>query len=124
MEEYRAKTAPILPGYEARGIVQRVDGMVSQYLALQASGKSGKQRRNLTTLINSSTAARGLSVSRLQPNSRGEIQVRLENASFDDLMAWLHRMEFGECQPVEIDLDDRLRAIDPRVRSEGCSEYD
>ena len=29
MQEYRAKTAPILPGYEARGIVKRVDGMAS-----------------------------------------------------------------------------------------------
>ncbi|WFL76672.1 adenylate kinase [Altererythrobacter arenosus] len=29
MVEYRAKTAPILPGYEARGIVRRVDGMAS-----------------------------------------------------------------------------------------------
>lgn len=27
MDEYRAKTAPILPFYEARGIVSRVDGM-------------------------------------------------------------------------------------------------
>ncbi|KQT32172.1 adenylate kinase [Sphingomonas sp. Leaf412] len=27
MTEYRAKTAPILPGYEARGLVKRVDGM-------------------------------------------------------------------------------------------------
>lgn len=27
MAEYRAKTAPILPVYEARGLVQRVDGM-------------------------------------------------------------------------------------------------
>ena len=27
MEEYRAKTAPILPIYDARGIVDRVDGM-------------------------------------------------------------------------------------------------
>jgi len=27
MQEYRAKTAPILPGYEERGIVNRVDGM-------------------------------------------------------------------------------------------------
>jgi adenylate kinase len=27
MAEYRAKTAPILPLYEARGIVARVDGM-------------------------------------------------------------------------------------------------
>ncbi len=29
MQEYRAKTAPILPYYEKRGIVQRVDGMAS-----------------------------------------------------------------------------------------------
>ena len=29
MQEYRAKTAPILPGYEARGIVARVDGMAA-----------------------------------------------------------------------------------------------
>ena len=29
MAEYHAKTAPILPGYEARGIVQRVNGMAS-----------------------------------------------------------------------------------------------
>lgn len=29
LAEYRAKTAPILPGYEARGMVVRVDGMAS-----------------------------------------------------------------------------------------------
>jgi adenylate kinase len=29
MEEYRAKTAPILPYYERRGLVSRVDGMAS-----------------------------------------------------------------------------------------------
>ena len=29
MQEYRAKTAPILPGYEERGIVTRIDGMAS-----------------------------------------------------------------------------------------------
>src|SRR3954469_20170677 len=29
MEEYRAKTAPILPFYDARGLVRRVDGMGS-----------------------------------------------------------------------------------------------
>jgi adenylate kinase len=27
MAEYRAKTAPILPIYEGRGLVSRVDGM-------------------------------------------------------------------------------------------------
>jgi adenylate kinase len=29
MAEYRAKTAPILPFYEAGGLVRRVDGMQS-----------------------------------------------------------------------------------------------
>ena len=29
MGEYRAKTAPILPHYEAQGIVRRVDGMAA-----------------------------------------------------------------------------------------------
>ncbi|NVD44092.1 adenylate kinase [Qipengyuania atrilutea] len=29
MQEYRAKTAPILPGYEERGIVTRIDGMAA-----------------------------------------------------------------------------------------------
>ncbi len=33
---------------------------------------------------------------RLQPNSRGEIQVRVENASFDDVLKWLHEMEYGQ----------------------------
>ena len=29
MAEYRAKTAPILPFYEEKGLVRRVDGMAS-----------------------------------------------------------------------------------------------
>ena len=29
MDEYRAKTAPILPFYEAKGLVRHVDGMAS-----------------------------------------------------------------------------------------------
>ena len=36
MQEYRAKTAPILPIYEARGIVRKVDGMGSMAEVNQA----------------------------------------------------------------------------------------
>ncbi|AUW58248.1 adenylate kinase [Sphingobium sp. SCG-1] len=36
MAEYRAKTAPILPIYEARGIVSRVDGMADMALVSAA----------------------------------------------------------------------------------------
>lgn len=76
--------------------LQRVDVMVSQIMTQRNSGAPGRQRRNLTTLINRSTAAMDLQVSRLQPNSRGEIQVRMEGASFDDLLAWLHQVEHRE----------------------------
>jgi len=73
--------------------LQRVDAMVSELTQLRVSG-GNSLRRNLTSLINQSTSNRNLQVSRLQPNSRGELQVRLENASFDDTLAWLYEMEF------------------------------
>jgi len=42
MEEYRAKTAPILPLYEARGLLVRVDGMSSvEKVAEQIDGVLG-----------------------------------------------------------------------------------
>ncbi|RLQ23772.1 type II secretion system protein M [Seongchinamella sediminis] len=76
--------------------LQRVDSLVSQILHLRKSGSDSGARRNLTSLINRSTGEFGLQVNRLQPNSRGEVQVRLENASFDELIAWLHQMEYSE----------------------------
>ena len=78
------------------GTLERVDAMVSEVIKLRDSGVRPGARRNLTTLINRSTARMQLQVSRLQPNSRGEIQVRLESASFDDVLSWLHEMEFRE----------------------------
>jgi type II secretory pathway component PulM len=74
----------------------RVDAMVSELQQLRESGADVGARRNLTSVINQSTGRRKLAVSRLQPNSRGEIQVRLENAAFDDVLAWLHEMEYRE----------------------------
>lgn len=76
--------------------LQRIDVMVSQILALRESGPRSDAPRNLTSLVNRSTAEQGLAVSRLQPNSRGEVQVRLENAPFDALAAWLYHMEYRE----------------------------
>jgi len=39
MAEYRAKTAPILPIYQARGLVQRVDGMADMAVVSAAIAK-------------------------------------------------------------------------------------
>jgi general secretion pathway protein M len=74
----------------------RVDAMVSELMQLRQSGARPGAQRNLTSLINESTSRLQLPVIRLQPNSRGEIQVRVENAAFDDVLRWLHGMEYGE----------------------------
>ena len=76
--------------------LQRVDAMVSEILRLREGGVASTAQRNLTSLVNQSTSRHGLQVSRLQPNSRGDIQVRLENAVFDDLLAWLDDVENRE----------------------------
>jgi general secretion pathway protein M len=74
----------------------RVDEMVSELMELRASGVKTGSNRNLTSVINESTSRLQLPVIRLQPNSRGEIQVRLENAAFDDVLKWLYHMEHTE----------------------------
>jgi len=76
--------------------LQRVDAMVSEIMLLRAGGAAGTTGRNLTAVVNESTGRHSLQVSRLQPNSRGDIQVRLENAAFDDLLAWLDDVENRE----------------------------
>ena len=85
-----------LQNHNVAGTLQRVDAMVSELLHLRDTGVQAGSRRNLTSLINQSTSRMQLQVSRLQPNSRGEIQVRMENAAFDDVLAWLHEMEYRE----------------------------
>jgi len=72
----------------------RVDAMVSQLLELRKDGGGTGARQNLTAEINASTGRYALPVMRLQPNSRGEIQVRLENAPFDKVMEWLYEIEY------------------------------
>ncbi len=74
----------------------RVDAMVSQLLQLREGGVQTGAKRNLTSVINESTSRLRLPVIRLQPNSRGEIQVRVENASFDVVLKWLHEIEYSE----------------------------
>ena len=101
------------------GSLQRVDAMVSEITRLRESGARPESRRNLTSLINQSTSALALPVSRLQPNSRGEIQVRFENAAFDDLLSWLYQMEYGEgllVREVSVTQAGRVGRVNATVR--------
>jgi general secretion pathway protein M len=70
----------------------QMKAMAGQLLALQAGGNS-QARLNLNQLINSSTNQFGIRPTRIQPNSRGETQLRFEAVEFAKLLRWLHAIE-------------------------------
>ena len=68
----------------------RVDLKVEQLAALRAGG--GDQKINLTRTLSQASEANGLAVKRLQPNSRGEVQI-LRGRGFDNLLQFLEQIE-------------------------------
>lgn len=70
----------------------RVRMLAGELRQLEASG-GNRNARNINQLINSSTSEFGIRPTRIQPNSRGETQVRFENVGFADLLRWLHQLE-------------------------------
>ena len=71
--------------------LSRVDLKVEQLTALRA-GDGGRQV-NLTRTLNQASEANGLAVKRLQPNSRGEVQIRFEGVDFDGVLRFLQQVE-------------------------------
>ena len=69
----------------------RVDLKVEQLAALRAGGHD--QRVNLTRTLSQASEANGLAVKRLQPNSRGEVQIRFEGVAFENLLQFLEQIE-------------------------------
>ena len=71
--------------------LSRVDLKVEQLTALRAGG--GGRQVNLTRTLNQASEANGLAVKRLQPNSRGEVQIRFEGVDFDGVLRFLQQVE-------------------------------
>lgn len=90
------RDARVLENQRLLTVLSEVDTTASRIVSAQASASQKGGNRNLTRLINQTTANRQLQVSRLQPNGRGDIQVRLENMPFDKVIDWLHHLEKGE----------------------------
>ncbi len=84
-------------------VLGRVDAMVTELEALRdnSSRAASGRNRNLTALLNRSAANLGLQISRLQPNSRGAVQVRFETAALEPLLRWIHRLETADGLVVE-----------------------
>ena len=85
----------------------RVDVKVEQLATLRA-GDGGRQV-NLTQTLSQASDAQGLVVKRLQPNSRGEVQIRFEGVAFDGLLQFLEQIEGSA----------GLRVMDASVSSAG-----
>ena len=88
----------------------RVEAKVSQLLELRASNQTGRNQ-NLSATLSAAAQNAGLAVKRLQPNSRGEVQVRFESVEFDALLQWLQTVEGNE----------GLRIVDASVSDAGRS---
>lgn len=74
--------------------LQRVQQLSAEYRALQAKGVHGVAEVNLPRLIDTSVARYQLSLKRMQPSASGDVQLRFEDVSFNQLLAWLHELEF------------------------------
>ena len=118
---YSLLTFALLPASEARiqmatnntaamAQLGRVEAKVSQLLDLRANSESG-QNQNLSSTLSAAAQNAGLTVKRLQPNSRGEVQVRFESVEFDALLQWLQTVEGNE----------GLRIVDASVSDAGRS---
>ena len=69
----------------------RVDLKVEQLAVLREGGGDGQV--NLTRTLSQASETHGLTVKRLQPNSRGEVQLRFEGIAFDGLLQFLEQIE-------------------------------
>jgi type II secretory pathway component PulM len=90
--ELDGRRARLTAGNEALVLkLSRIDLKVEQLAALRAAG--GGVQVNLTRTLSQLSETLGLPVKRLQPNSRGEVQIRFEGVAFDRLLQFLEQIE-------------------------------
>jgi len=72
-----------------------VRSLAAEYQSLKKSGAASKSSvgNNLSRIVDSSVARNQLKMSRFQPSSSGDVQVRFENAVFNNMVAWLYELE-------------------------------
>jgi general secretion pathway protein M len=79
----------------AISLLARVDAKATELISLRELSKN-QNSGSLVSAVSRSSELAGLPVRRLQPNSRGEVQVRYEGVNYDDLARWLHQIELVE----------------------------
>ena len=79
----------------AINLLARVDAKATELIRIRQEG-STQNNGSLVSAVSRSSELAGLPVRRLQPNSRGEVQVRYEAVDYDDLARLLYQVEMVE----------------------------
>ncbi|MET0377489.1 MAG: type II secretion system protein M [Spongiibacteraceae bacterium] len=77
-----------------RETVQSMTALAAEYQQLRQAGVQGTAtQETLAQLLDRTVAAHQLQMSRFQPGSSGDVQIRFDNSSFDQIARWLHQLE-------------------------------
>ena len=87
------KDSLLIQNESSRETLSRVEEMVSELKGLEDSKSSISNKSSANLGINAVALSFGLKISRLTPNSRGEIEIRLEEVDFSDLVRWFYYVE-------------------------------
>ena len=90
-----ARDEALTQNVRAAEVKQQVNAMVTEIQRLRGTGAT-QVKANLLTLVNQVSQSQGLPISRIQPSSNGELQVRFESVLFNDVVAFLHQLETVE----------------------------
>ena len=71
--------------------LNRVDAKVEQLRVLRSRG--GIEQINVSRTLSLASERQGLKLERLQPNSRGEVQIRFEGVPSDSFLRFLEQIE-------------------------------
>jgi general secretion pathway protein M len=83
-----------LQNEQSQQSLQQVKQLAAEYKLLEQSGTSrSSSKPNLTRLIDGTVKKHQLKMSRFQPSSSGDVQVRFENAGYNNILAWLNELE-------------------------------
>ena len=82
--------------------LENMGRLAAEYRQLQqrSSQTDMASRGTLAEVIDRSVKAQQLQMSRLQPGSSGDVQVRLDNAPVDAVLRWLNQLESEESVQV------------------------
>ena len=79
----------------AKQSLKEVKVLAARFSQLQKTSKkqSAGSSKSLTRLIDETAKSNELVMKRFQPSSTGDVQVRFENAVFNNMVAWLNQLE-------------------------------